>query len=99
MKTKAFLLVVLVICVALVGTAFALPAGKTKVIQTKMGVVTFSGDTHKAKGVGCMDCHKAIFKMAAGSLKNPAPHKAGVACMTCHDGTKAPKSCKSCHVK
>lgn len=99
---KLILLMVLVICVALVGAAFALPAGKTKVVETKMGNVTFSGDAHKAKGIGCMDCHKSTFKMAAGALAMPVPHKAGEACGTCHNGDKAfsvTSACKNCHVK
>ncbi len=105
MKAKAILFVVLVLSVALFGTAFALPKGKVKVIETpKMGgtSVTFSSDVHVAKGLKCMDCHKSIFKMAAGSLKQPVPHKIGEACGTCHDGTKAfsvKKDCKLCHVK
>ena len=101
MKTKAIMLIILMITVALVGTAFALPAGKTKVIETKMGNITL-GDSHKAKGVGCMDCHKTIFKMAAGSLNQPVPHKVGEACGTCHNGDKAfsiTGACKNCHKK
>ena len=105
MKAKAILLVVLMLSVALVGTAFALPKGKVKVIDTKkMGgtTVTFSSDMHVAKGLKCMDCHKSIFKMAAGSLKQPIPHKTGDSCGACHDGEKAPsvkKDCKFCHKK
>ncbi len=99
---KVILLLILMICVALIGTAFALPAGKTKVVETKMGNVTFSSDIHKSKGIGCMDCHKSLFKMAAGSLKQPVPHKTGESCGTCHNGTKAfsvKKDCKQCHKK
>ena len=99
---KVILLVVLIICVALIGSAFALPAGKTKVVETKMGNVTFSADVHKAAGIGCMDCHKSLFKMAADALAMGVPHKAGDSCGTCHNGTKAfsvTSACKNCHVK
>ncbi len=99
---KVILLVVLIIGIALVGSAFAIPAGKVKVLETKMGTVTFSSDAHVAKGLNCMDCHKSIFKMAKGSLKQPIPHKIGEACGSCHNGTRAfsvKKDCKQCHKK
>ncbi len=102
MKAKVILLVVFVLTVAFVATAFAIPKGKVKVLETKMGTVTFSSDMHVAKGLKCMDCHKSIFKMAKGSLKQPIPHKIGEACGACHDGTKAfsvKKDCKQCHKK
>ncbi len=102
MKAKVILLVVLVLSLALIGTAFALPKGKVKVIETKMGKVTFSSDIHVEKGLKCMDCHKTIFKMAKGSLKQPMPHKVGDACGACHNGEKSfsvKKDCKKCHVK
>ena len=102
MKAKAILFVVLMLSLAIVSTAFALPKGKVKVMDTKMGKVTFSSDMHVAKGLKCMDCHKSIYKMAAGSLKQPVPHKIGESCGACHDGTKAfsvKKDCKLCHVK
>ncbi|MCK4911455.1 MAG: hypothetical protein KAR83_07420 [Thermodesulfovibrionales bacterium] len=102
MKAKVVLIAALMLCVALVGSAFALPPGKTTVIETKMGNVTFSGDAHKAKRIGCMDCHKSTFKKAADALAMPVPHKAGEACGTCHNGDKAfsvTASCKNCHKK
>ncbi len=106
MKAKVILLVVLMFSLALVGTAFAIPKGKVKVIETKMGKVTFSSDKHIATGkVKCMGegaCHVKIFPMKKGSLKQPMPHKIGEACGACHDGEKAPsvkKDCKFCHKK
>ncbi len=102
MKAKAILFVVLMLSLAIVSTAFALPKGKVKVMETKMGKVTFSSDMHVAKGLKCMDCHKSIYKMATGSLKQLVPHKIGESCGNCHDGTKAfsvKKDCKRCHVK
>jgi c(7)-type cytochrome triheme protein len=102
MNSKAIILVVLLLSLALIGTAFALPAGKVKVMETKMGNVTFSSDIHVAKGLNCMDCHKSIFKMKAGELKQPVPHKIGVACGNCHNGERAfsvKKDCTRCHKK
>jgi len=102
MKTKAILIIILMLSVALVGTAFALPKGKVKVVETKMGTVTFSSDIHTAAGVKCMECHKSIFKMKKGELKQPIPHKIGVACGNCHNGERAfsvKKDCKRCHKK
>lgn len=99
---KLIVFVALLLVVAMAAGVYATPAGKNKVFETSMGKVTMSGDAHKAKGVGCMDCHKSIFKMAAGAGKNPAPHKAGESCGSCHDGTKAfavTADCAKCHVK
>lgn len=99
---KVILLIVLTMCVALVGTAFAIPAGKVKVVETKMGNITFSSDTHVAKGLNCMSCHKSTYKMKAGQLIQPVPHKVGVSCGSCHNGEQAfsvTSACKQCHKK
>ncbi len=97
MKKVILFAVLILVCVALVGTAFAVKT--TKVIETSNGNVTLSADAHKAKGIGCMDCHKSTFKMAAGALEMKFPHKAGESCSVCHDGTKAFKDCGKCHIK
>ena len=102
MKHRIFVLAALFAMVAFAGSAFAVPGGKTKVFETKMGTVNLSSDTHKAKGIGCMDCHKGTFKMAAGSTAMPLPHKAGESCGVCHNGDKVfsvQASCKTCHIK
>jgi c(7)-type cytochrome triheme protein len=102
MKGKVILALVLLISVALVGAAFAMPAGKSKTVETKMGSVTFTSDGHKAAGVGCMDCHKTLFKMSADSLTMGVPHKVGESCGVCHNGDKAfsvTAGCKMCHTK
>ena len=56
---KLTILVSIILCVALVGSAMALPKGKTAEIDTKMGKVVFSGDTHSVNK--CNECHtKAV---------------------------------------
>jgi len=100
MKTRAIMLVIFMIAVMLSGTAFALPVGKTRVFPNKMGSVVINGDTHKASGVGCKDCHKELFKMVVGALTMPVPHEIGVSCGACHDGNKAfsiNSACDNCH--
>ena len=105
MKAKVILFVVLMLSLALVGTVFAMPPKKVKVVETpKMGgtTVTFSSDIHVAKGLKCKDCHTKVFQMKKGELKQPVPHKTGEACGTCHNGERAfsvKKDCKRCHKK
>ena len=98
---KLILLVVLIMSIALVGTAIAMPKGKSVTYETKMGAVIFSGDTHAAAGLKCNGCHSGIFPMKAG-IAFAAPHKTDASCGACHNGDKAfssTKDCKMCHKK
>jgi len=69
--------------------------------------VPFNHDTHKSAGMGCGDCHNALFKKKAGSTDadNALTMKAlrkGKYCGSCHDGQQAfsaSKNCKQCHQK
>ena len=69
--------------------------------------VPFNHDTHKSAGMGCGDCHNALFKKKAGSTDagNALTMKAlrkGKYCGSCHDGQQAfsaSKNCKQCHRK
>ncbi len=69
--------------------------------------VPFNHDTHKSAGVGCSDCHDALFKKKQGStdVGNALTMKAlraGKFCGSCHDGKQAfsaSKNCKQCHHK
>ncbi len=69
--------------------------------------VVFNHDTHKSAGVGCGDCHDALFKKKQGStdVDNALTMKAlrnGKFCGSCHDGKQAfsaSKNCKQCHHK
>jgi c(7)-type cytochrome triheme protein len=92
---------------AFVGTAIALPPGKTAVYPDgAMGKVTFSGDVHGMKhGLKCTDCHPKIFAMKKESFKETKEdHGKDVYCGVCHNGTKAfsqtdAKDCGKCHKK
>ena len=99
---KLIVLLVVILSLALVGMAMAVPKGKSASFDSKMGAVTFSGDTHSgAAGLKCKDCHPGIFQMKAG-VTFAAPHKIGDSCGACHNGDKAfsvNKDCKSCHKK
>jgi len=105
MRITVLLLTVL-IAVAFVGSAFAVPAGKTvEYAGGDAGKVVFDGKTHADKGLKCGDCHTKIFKMKKGSDKiSMADMNAGKNCGTCHNGEKAFKSddaanCGKCHKK
>ncbi len=107
MKILTILLTV-AIAVVFVGSAMAVPPGKTaEFAGGKQGKVVFDGKTHADKGLKCNDCHTKIFPMkkpgAEGSAKITAPHKPGEFCGTCHDGKKAfaqtEENCGKCHKK
>jgi c(7)-type cytochrome triheme protein len=105
MRITVLLLTVL-IAVAFVGSAFAVPAGKTvEFAGGDSGKVVFDGKIHADKGLKCGDCHTKIFKMKKGSEKiTMADMNAGKNCGTCHNGEKAFKSsdaanCGKCHKK
>lgn len=100
------LVLVLALTLLMVGTAFAVPAGKTlEFTDSSMGTVTFSGQIHKDAGLGCKDCHnKDTFpKMKKGTVKiTMAQINAGTLCGACHNGKRAfePKNnCGRCHKK
>jgi len=98
------LAVILIASLALVGTAIAVPPGKTLTWDIPMGKVTFDGKHHADQGFKCSDCHPGIFQMKHGTMKaTVADHNAGEKfCWTCHNDTKAfaPKgNCNRCHKK
>lgn len=99
---KLAILVTLLAIVAFIGSALAVPPGKTAEFEGgAMGKVVFDGKTHADAGLKCMDCHPKIFAMKR-EVKVTAPHKAGEFCFTCHDGSKAFEfkgNCAKCHKK
>jgi len=102
----AVLVVIMVMSLTIVGlgTALAVPPGKSLTWDTPMGTVTFEGQKHADQGLKCMDCHTKIFQMKQGTMEaTVADHNAGEKyCWTCHNGDKAfsPKgNCNKCHVK
>ena len=105
MKIIVFLLT-LVVAIAFVGSAFAVPSGKSvDFAGGDAGKVVFDGKVHADKGLKCMDCHPKIFHMKkdADTFKM-ADINAGKFCGECHNGTKAfkasdPANCGKCHKK
>lgn len=97
------ILLTLIVAVAFVGSAFAVPPGKTvDYAGGAQGKVVFDGKTHADKGNKCNDCHTKVFQMKKGSAKITAPHKSGEFCGSCHDGKKAfaqEGNCDKCHKK
>ena len=104
---KIFITVLtLMIAVTFVGSAMAVPPGKTvDFAGGSAGKVVFDGKVHADKGLKCGDCHTKIFKMKKGAdTITMADINAGKACGTCHNGEKAFKSsdaanCSKCHKK
>jgi len=96
----------ILVAVAFVGGAMAVPSGKTVEFEGgAQGKVVFDGKTHAEKALKCNDCHPKVFPMKKGTAKiTMADMNAGKNCGTCHDGTKAFKSsdeanCAKCHKK
>ncbi len=100
MKRLTAILVIL-IAIVLVGSAFAVGPGKTvEYAGGGKGKVVFSGDTHK--GSKCADCHPKLFQMKKAMKMTMADHSTDQMCGACHDGKKAfgqkdEASCSKCH--
>lgn len=103
MKKGLILALTLIIAAAFIGSALAVPAGKTVEFKGgKMGKVVFDGKKHADAGNKCNDCHPKIFEMKKGTAKITMKDMyAGKQCGTCHNGDKAFKAqmCKKCHMK
>ncbi|MDA8170830.1 MAG: cytochrome c3 family protein [Nitrospiraceae bacterium] len=105
MKVFSAILVFAIAVIFVVGTALAVPPGKTLTFPGgAMGDVTFSGAIHAKAGLKCMDCHTKIFPMKpVGAVKiTMADIYAGKYCGTCHNGSKAfaaKGNCTKCHHK
>jgi c(7)-type cytochrome triheme protein len=85
----SILVLVLVVSVAFVGSAIAVPPGKTiEYADGDQGKVIFSGDTHGPKqGMKCNDCHPKPFAMKKGAFKmTKEDHGKPDYCGKCHDG-------------
>ncbi|MBI5140769.1 MAG: cytochrome c3 family protein [Nitrospirae bacterium] len=103
---KIMFAIVAIIAFGLVGTAMAVPPGKTVEFDGKGGgKVVFDGKSHAEKGKKCNDCHPKIFKMKKGAeAVTMKDINAGKFCGACHNGkdafdAKAADSCKKCHHK
>ncbi len=89
-----------------VGSAMAVPSGKTLEFEAKEGgKVIFDGKIHADRGNKCDACHTKVFKMKKGTAKmTMADINSGKFCGECHNGTKAFKAseaanCSKCHKK
>ncbi len=97
--------VVLLAAVVFIGSAMAVPQGKTvEFTGGGNGKVVFDGKVHADKGLKCNDCHTKVFQMKKGSKITMADMNAGKNCGTCHNGEKAfksgdPANCAKCHKK
>ncbi len=102
---KTVLLLTLIVVVAFVGSALAVPPGKTvEYPGGGFGKVVFDGKAHADKGLKCNDCHTKVFQMKKGAAIKMADMNAGQNCGVCHNGEKAFKSsdaatCAKCHKK
>ena len=103
---RTVLAVAILVIVAFVGSALAVPPGKTvEYAGGGAGKIVFDGKTHADKGLKCNDCHTKIFQMKKGAAKiTMAEMNAGKNCGECHNGTKSFKSsdaanCAKCHKK
>jgi len=87
-----------------IGSAMAVPPGKTVDWDTASGKVVFVGKAHADKGLKCNDCHTKIFPMKKSTKMTMADMNAGKFCGECHNGTKAfatkdAANCGKCHKK
>lgn len=100
------MVVAILVAVVFVGSAMAVPPGKSVEWDGKgNGKVVFDGKAHADKGLKCNDCHTKIFQMKKGTAKiTMADLNAKKLCGECHNGTKAfatsdKANCAKCHKK
>jgi c(7)-type cytochrome triheme protein len=102
MKKMLVLAFTLVVMAAFIGSAMAVPAGKTAEWETSAGKVVFDAKKHADAGNKCNDCHPKVFQMKKDADKITMKDiNEGKFCGTCHNGTKAFKAteCAKCHTK
>jgi len=104
MKSFFSALLVVIVAAVFVGSAMAVPPGKTvEFAGGGVGKVVFSGQIHHDKGLKCSDCHTKIFPMKkTEGLFKMADMKGGKYCGACHNGAKAfstsdAANCSKCH--
>ena len=103
---KFTIIVALIIAVAFVGSAMAVPRGKQRSLKAAQWAKSLLTARYMlTKGLKCNDCHKdgTPFTMKKGTAKiKMADHNAGKLCFSCHNGTKAfasKENCAKCHKK
>jgi c(7)-type cytochrome triheme protein len=103
---KKVLCLIPIVTLALIGSALAVPSGKTlEFPDGSAGKVIFSGTIHAEKGLKCSDCHPKIFPMKKTTEElKMSDLNAGKYCGACHNGEKAystndAANCSKCHKK
>ncbi len=108
MRKPSIIALIVAVVLALAGSVFAVPSGKTVEFNGKgPGKVVFDGKVHADKGYKCADCHmsRVLFKMKKGAdVITMKDINEGKFCGACHDGTKAfsakdAANCSKCHKK
>jgi hypothetical protein len=51
---------------------------------------------HVDKGIACTTCHGSMKEIQVATRDNALPHMG--TCLNCHDGSKAPSECRTCHL-
>jgi len=70
MKKYCIMAVIVAAALVLSVEAFAVPTGRTVVLEPKgAGKVVFDGKLHAEKGFKCADCHQGVFMMKKGGDK------------------------------
>ncbi len=99
-------LLTLAIAFVFIGSAIAVPPGKTvEYPGGDAGKIVFDGKFHADKGLKCIECHTKIFPMKKGQITmKMAEINEGKYCGVCHNGTKSFKTsekdnCAKCHKK
>jgi len=102
---KTVVILTVIIALAFVGSAFAVPKGKTvEFAGGDAGKVVFDGTKHAEKDLKCNSCHTKIFPMKKGGKYTMKEMEDGKNCGTCHDGktafgVKDKEGCAKCHKK
>lgn len=98
--------VIAIVALVLSMPAFAIPSGKTVLLEPKgASIVVFDGKMHADKGFKCADCHPGVFKMTKdGDAITMKDIQEGKFCGTYHNSTRAfnakdAVSCAKCHKK
>lgn len=101
------LFIVMFVAIAFVGSALAVPPGKTVEFKDgATGKVIFDGKVHADKGLKCNSCHTKVFPMKKGGKYTMKEMEEGKACGACHNGekdkafgVKDKEACGKCHKK
>ena len=103
MKRLDRALALVMLTVALAGTAGAVPPGFTVEFDGNgEGKVTFSGAAHSPARPHCADCHMELFDVSRSAQITRGDHKRRQFCFACHDGEQAfaaRQNCDRCHVE